>query len=361
MALSTHLPSFDLPHPFSDIARKPLLNAPSPIHPLPRLSASLPGENIIFAKREDLASPYFPAGNKLRKLEYLIADAIGNGATHLVTVGGVQSNHTRQVASAAVAYGLKPVLLTQKWVEWESPAHNAVGNMQLSKLMGAEVVMSEDGFSATATTEDTPAVAQIMMRVREAGGTPYWIPAGASDHPLGGLGFARWAFELAAQEQETGCFFDTVIVCAVTGSTFAGMIAGFKLLEKRHGAQNRRVIGIDASAKPDETFAQVLKIARFTADRIGLHPDDIAEEDVELVRGFAGPAYGVPDRSTLEAIELGARTDAFITDPIYEGKTLAGLVGLARRGELKGKRVLFAQLGGQVALNAYSNMDEKLR
>ena len=346
----------DLPHPFSAIPRTPILHALSPIHPLPRLSTSLPGANTIFTKREDLASPYFPAGNKLRKLEYLLADALAQGATHLVSVGGVQSNHTRQVASAATAHGLKSVLLIQKWVEWEAPAYHDVGNMQLNKLLGAEIVTSEEGFSVTATTEDTPAVARIITKIKEAGGRPYWIPAGASDHPSGGLGFARWAFELAAQERELECFFDAVVVCAVTGSSFGGMIAGFKLLEKKHGAQKRRLLGVDASAQPDTTFAQVLKIARFTAVRVGLREDDITEQDVELVRGFAGPAYGVPDEGTLEAIELGARTDAFVTDPIYEGKTLAGLVGLARRGELSGSRVLFAQLGGQVALNAYSNI-----
>ena len=353
-------PAIDLPHPFSAIPRTPLLHAYSPIHPLPRLSAAIPGANHIYAKREDLASPYFPAGNKLRKLEYLLADALAQGATHLVSVGGVQSNHTRQVASAAAAHGLKAVLLIQHWVEWEAPAYHDVGNMQLNHLLGAEVVMSDEGFSVMATTEDTPAVAQIMAKIKEAGGKPYWIPAGASDHPLGGLGFARWAFELAAQEREMACFFDTVVVCAVTGSTFAGIIAGFKLLQKRYGMRKRRLLGIDASAKPEETFTQVLKIARFTAAKIGLSESDVTEKDVELVTGFAGPAYGVPDESTLDAIELGARTDAFITDPIYEGKALAGLIGLAKRGELSDNHILFAQLGGQVALNAYSNM-EKLR
>ena len=353
-------PVLDLPHPFSAIPRTPILFAPSPIHPLPRLSAAIPGGNTITTKREDLAAAYFPAGNKLRKLEYLLADALAQGATHLVSVGGVQSNHTRQVAAIATAHGLKSVLLIQKWVEWDAPEYDKVGNMQLKKLVGGDVVLSSDGFSVTATTEQTPAVARILADVKEAGGKPYWIPAGASDHPLGGLGFARWAFELEAQERDAGSFHDTVVVCAVTGSTFGGIIAGFKLLEKKHGAQKRRLLGIDASAKPDETFSQVLKIARFTAAKVGLQEDDIREEDVELVRGFAGPAYGVPDKATLEAIELGARTDAFISDPIYEGKALAGLLGLARRGELSGSRVLFAQLGGQIALNAYWNMG-KLR
>jgi 1-aminocyclopropane-1-carboxylate deaminase len=123
-------------------------------------------------------------------------------------------------------------------------------------------------------------LAAMTQEVIAEGGKPYYIPAGASDHPLGGLGFARWAFEVASQEASLSIFFDTIIVCAVTGSTFAGMIAGFKLLEK-NGGRKRRVIGIDASAKPQETREQVLRIAKFTGVKIGLEEDDIEMSDIE--------------------------------------------------------------------------------
>ncbi len=196
----------------------------------------------------------------------------------------------------------------------------------------------------------------LTREVIEAGGKPYYIPAGASDHPLGGLGFARWAFEVAQQEKELGVFFDTIIVCAVTGSTFAGMIAGFKLVEKL-GGKKRRVVGIDASAKPDETKEQVLRIARFTGVKIGLAEEDITEADVELDERWHEGAYGIPGEGTIAAMRFGAETEGFITDPVYEGKSLRGLMEMVKRGEIaEGSNVLYAHLGGQLALNAYSEL-----
>jgi len=201
-------------------------------------------------------------------------------------------------------------------------------------------------------------LANLMAEVRTAGGKPYYIPAGASDHPLGGLGFARWAFEVEAQEKELGLFFDTVIVCAVTGSTFAGMIAGFKLCEKgREGGLKRRIIGVDASATPKKTKAQVLRIAKYTAVKIGLEEGDITEEDVELDERFHEGVYGIPGEGTKDAMRFGAEMEGLITDPVYEGKSLAGMMALVRNGEIKpGSTVLYAHLGGQLALNAYSGL-----
>ncbi len=187
-----------------------------------------------------------------------------------------------------------------------------------------------------------------------------YIPAGASDHPLGGLGFARWAFEVHAQEQQLNILFDVVIVCAVTGSTFAGMIAGFKLLDQLHPPpdnKKRRIIGIDASAKPKETFDQVLRITRQTAAKIGLKEEDISKSDVILDTRYHAGTYGLADEATLEAIRFGAKTEAFITDPVYEGKSLAGLMDMVKKGEIEqGSNVLYAHLGGQLALNAYSEI-----
>jgi 1-aminocyclopropane-1-carboxylate deaminase len=185
-----------------------------------------------------------------------------------------------------------------------------------------------------------------------------YIPAGASDHPLGGLGFARWAFEVHAQERAMNIHFSHIIVCAVTGSTFAGMIAGFKLLEKTYpDLPKRKVIGIDASAKPKETFDQVLRIAKFTGMKIGLNEDDITAEDVILDERYHAGTYGIADEATLEAIRFGARTEAFITGPVYEGKSLAGMMDMIRNGEIaEGSHVLYAHLGGQLALSAYEEI-----
>ncbi|KAJ6502716.1 ACC deaminase [Mycena vitilis] len=344
--------SVTLPSPFSEIPREQLLFGPSPIHPLDRMTADLGGKVKIWAKREDCNSALAFGGNKTRKLEYLLADALAQSCDTLVSIGGVQSNHTRQVAAVAAKYGLKAKLVQEHWVDWNDVVYDKVGNLQLSRLMGAEPRLEP----ATFGIEHKPTAKTLTAEVVAAGGKPYYIPAGASDHPLGGLGFARWAFEVAEQEKQLGLFFDTVVVCAVTGSTHAGMIAGFKALEKA-GGRSRKVIGIDASAKPAETRAQVLRIAKFTAARIGLIEDDITDADVILDERYHAGCYGVPDKQTVEAIKYGASMDAFITDPVYEGKSLAGMVDLIRRGEIPGGNVLYAHLGGQLALNVYSDME----
>ncbi|CZR55166.1 related to ACC deaminase [Phialocephala subalpina] len=192
-----------------------------------------------------------------------------------------------------------------------------------------------------------------------SGQPSHLLHAGASDHPLGGLGFARWAFEVVKQEKELGVFFDTIIVCAVTGSTFAGMIAGFKYIELKMNSAKRRVIGIDTSAKVQETREQVLRIAKFTSVKIGLEDRDITEGDMELDERYHDGYYGILGERTKEAMRFGAETEGFITDSVYEGKSLAGLMDLARSGEIReGSQVLYAHLEGQLALNAYSGLFE---
>ncbi|KAK0469033.1 tryptophan synthase beta subunit-like PLP-dependent enzyme [Desarmillaria tabescens] len=349
--------AFTLPSPFNELPREPLLFGPSPIHTLNRMTEDLGGTVKIWAKRDDCNSGLAFGGNKMRKLEYLLAEALAKGADTLVSIGGVQSNHTRQVAAVAAKYGLKAKLVQEHWVDWEDVVYDKVGNLQLSRLMGAEPRLDPSTFGI----EHKPTAASLTAEVEAEGGKPYYIPAGASDHPLGGLGFARWAFEVAAQEKELGVFFDTIIVCAVTGSTFAGMIAGFKLLAKLDpSSPPRRVIGIDASAKPAETKAQVLRIAKNTSVKIGLSEADITEADVILDERYHAGSYGIPDKQTIEAIKYGARMDAFITDPVYEGKSLAGMVDMIKKGEIKGGNVLYAHLGGQLALNAYSDMENRV-
>ena len=152
-----------------------------------------------------------------------------------------------------------------------------------------------------------------------------------------------------------GVFFDTVIVCAVTGSTMAGMVAGFKLCQRR-GSRERKIIGIDASGRPQETFDQVLRIAKSTAAKIGLSEDDITANDIVLDARYNAGIYGIPDETTIAAIKFGAQTEAFITDPVYEGKSLAGMMDMIKTGEIAGGNVLYAHLGGQLALNAYTAM-----
>ena len=325
-----------------DFPRVDLLFGPSPVHPLRRLSEHLGGRVEIWAKREDCNSGLAYGGNKTRKLEYLAADALAQGCDTLVSIGGVQSNHTRQVAAVAARLGLKCVLVQEHWVEWDDPNYETVGNILLSRIMGADVRLVDAGFDIAFR----PSWQDALDSVVADGGKPYPIPAGGSDHPLGGLGFARWAEEVAQQEDELGVFFDTVVVCSVTGSTQAGMMAGFALQERE-----RRIVGIDGSATVEQTRDQITRIAQRTAEAIGAD----RELDVVLLDEWHAATYGIPDAKTIEAIELCARLEGVLTDPVYEGKSMAALVDLVTDGRIEpGSRVLYAHLGGQPALNAYS-------
>ncbi|MFD3621919.1 1-aminocyclopropane-1-carboxylate deaminase [Streptomyces sp. NPDC058676] len=332
----------------SSYDRYPLLFGPSPVHPLERLTAHLGGA-ALWAKREDCNSGVAYGGNKTRKLEYLIADALAKGCDTLVSIGGVQSNHTRQVAACAARAGLKCVLVQESWVEWPDSVYDKVGNILISRLAGADVRLVKAGFGIGFKESWEEA----LREVEEAGGKPYAIPAGASDHPYGGLGFAGWAYEVAQQERESGVFFDTVVVCSVTGSTQAGMVAGFRALEEA-GGRPRRVIGVDASAAPVRTREQIARIAHNTGRLIGVQAE-LTEADVELDDRYHAGTYGIPDEMTLDAMRLAARTEGMVTDPVYEGKSMAGMVDLVARGEIgRDSTVLYAHLGGQPALNAYS-------
>jgi len=327
-----------------DFARYPLTFGPSPIHPLRRLSQHLGGAEI-WAKREDVNAGLAYGGNKTRKLEYLIPEALAQGADTLVSIGGVQSNHTRQVAAVAASLGLKAVLVQEKWVDWPDSVNDNVGNILLSRIMGAEVRLDPSGFGI----EFKDSWQNAIEDVERAGGTPYAIPAGASDHRLGGLGFANWAYEVRQQERELGIFFDTIVVCTVTGSTHAGMIAGFAGQDRP-----RRIIGIDASATLDQTHAQVERIARNTAELIGLGRE-LRDDEITVLAGWAGDRYGIPVPSTIDAIRLIGRLEGVILDPVYEGKSMAGLIDLVQSGQIAPTaKVLYAHLGGQPALNAYS-------
>ncbi|MEX0922360.1 MAG: 1-aminocyclopropane-1-carboxylate deaminase [Rhodovibrionaceae bacterium] len=325
--------------------RYPLTFGPSPIEPLPRLSEALGGGVEIYAKRDDCNSGLALGGNKLRKLEYIVPDAIASGADTLVSIGGVQSNHTRMVAATAAKIGMKCVVVQESWVPHHDAVYDRVGNILLTRLMGAESRLVDEGFDIGIRGSWEEAI----RSVEEAGGKPYPIPAGASVHRLGGLGYVGFAEEVAQQEAEMGITFDYIIVCVVTGSTQGGMIVGF-------AAQDRaeRVIGIDGSGTIEQTRAQVRGIVDATAELVGLGRQ-VREEEIVINPDYAYPAYGVPSEETNAAIRLAARTEAMITDPVYEGKSMQGLIDLTRKGLFpKGAKILYAHLGGAPALNGYS-------
>ncbi|KIM98223.1 hypothetical protein OIDMADRAFT_43316 [Oidiodendron maius Zn] len=298
--------TFQLPEPFASIPRESFLFGLSPIQYLPNITKALGGRVGIYAKREDCNSGLAFGGNKPRKLEYGLL----------------------LVAAVGTKLGMKVALVQEKWVNWQDPVYDKAGNIRLSRLMGADTRLDPSPFGI----EHKETLKNLQQEIIQKGGKPYYIPAGASDHPLGGLGFA-------------------LIVCAVTGSAMAGMIAGFKLAEKKNGSRPRKIIGVDASATVKQTFDQILRIAKATGVKIGLSEDDITELDMygDIIlddRYYAG-VYGIPDQQTIDAIRFGASIEAFITDPVYEGKSLAGTIDLVRNGEIRvGTNLLYAHLGG---------------
>ena len=334
-----------------DFERYPLLFGPSPVHRLERLTAHLGGA-ALWAKRDDCNSGLAYGGNKTRKLEYLVADALAQGCDTLVSIGGVQSNHTRQVAAAAARTGMRCVLVQESWVDWPDVVYDRVGNIQLSRIMGADVRLVQAGFGIGFKESWEQALADVEAARRQAVRDPgrrVGPPARRASASPAGPARSR------QQERELGVFFDTIVVCSVTGSTQAGMIAGFAGQERE-----RRVIGIDGSAKPDETREQVARIARATAELIGLGRE-LRDDEIVLDDRYHAGTYGIPDERTLEAIRLAGRLEGMITDPVYEGKSMAGMIDLVARGEIeRDSNVLYAHLGGQPALSAYARAVHRL-
>ncbi|PCK78163.1 1-aminocyclopropane-1-carboxylate deaminase [Rhizobium sophoriradicis] len=327
--------------------RFPLTFGPTPIEKLDRLGKHLGGKVEIYAKREDCNSGLAFGGNKLRKLEYIVPDALASNADTLVSIGAVQSNHTRMVAAVAAKIGMKCLLVQENWVPDQNPVYSQVGNILLSRIMGAEVNLVDKGFDIGIRASWEEALNEVKQR----GGSPYGIPAGASAHKYGGLGYVGFADEVRVQEEQLRFCFDYIVVCTVTGSTQAGMIVGFT-----KDGRARNVIGIDASATPDHARAQVLKIARDTAKLTGL-TTEVVDDDVVLFEEYAYPHYGIPSEETKQAIRLCARLEGMITDPVYEGKSMQGMIDLVQGGFFPdGSRILFVHLGGVPAINGYGYM-----
>lgn len=325
--------------------RYPLTFGPTPIEKLNRLSEHLGGKVDIYTKREDCNSGLAFGGNKLRKLEYIVPDALASNADTLVTIGGVQSNHTRLVAAVAAKIGMKCRLVQESWVPFHDAVYDRVGNILLSRILGAEIELVDEGFDIGIRESWENALEDVKAK----GGKPYAIPAGASVHKYGGLGFVGFAEEVRAQEAEMGITFDYIIVCTVTGSTHAGMLVGFA----KDGRADK-VIGIDASFTPEQTRAQVMQIAQQTANLVELGRD-ITDDDLVLIEDYAYPAYGIPSDETNDAIRLCARLEGMMTDPVYEGKSMQGLIDLIGKDYFPaGSKILYAHLGGVPAINGYS-------
>ena len=324
-----------------DLARFPRRRytpGPTPIEPLRGLSAHLGRD--IWIKRDDLLG-LAGGGNKTRKLEFLVAAALAEGADTLVTVGAPQSNHCRLTLAAAAREGLKCRLVIEERVPG-SYAPDAVGNNLLFDLMGVESLRAVPAGSdlAAEMAADAAAVAQ-------AGRRAYVIPGGGSN-PLGALGYAACAAEIMAQAFDMGMAFDRIVVASGSAGTHAGLLAGLTALNAAIP-----VTGINVRRAQAEQEGNVHALAASTAALLGA-PAPQRESVVALDR-WVGPGYSLPTPEMVAAVRLLAAGDGVLLDPVYTGKAMAGLIGLAREGAFDGERVLFIHTGGSASLHAYAS------
>ena len=333
-------------HWITDAPRTPLGFLPTPLQPLDRLSESLGGPRI-WLKRDDCTG-LATGGNKTRKLEYLMAQALTEEADLVVTFGAVQSNHARQAAAACAAVGLPCELLLTRKVRWDHPAYDTSGNVLLDGLLGARVTLV-DAPEAAAERE------RLLSRLEGAGPLPYVIPVGGSN-AVGAMGYARCALELLEQADHSGFALTDVMHASSSAGTQAGLLAGFAGLALDGDGIVPRVHGINVS-EPDPTALprDVARIAGEVIAERGLDPT-VADADIRVDDRYLGDAYGLPTEPTLHAIRLLARTEGVLMDPIYSGKGFSGLVERVRRGEFADiDDLVFIHTGGTAVLPVYDN------
>jgi L-cysteate sulfo-lyase len=325
----------------SRFPRVSLAHLPTPLEPLPNLSAELGGPQI-WVKRDDctgLAS----GGNKTRKLEFSIAAAIEAGADTIVTVGAVQSNHVRQTAAAACKLGLACEVLLEHRVPDPSDYYAKSGNVLLDRIFGANLREYPGG------TDFDVAMEEVVEEVRSEGGQPFIIPGGASDK-IGALGYVNCAFELLSQANDYGLVIDHLITATGSAGTQAGLIVGLKAM---HSAVPLLGIGVNIGQEAQEQ--KVFDLAVKTAEYIGA-PGIVEREDVVANCDYVGEGYGIPTDSMNEAVMLLARSEGLLFDPVYSGKALAGMIDLVRRKEFaNAENIVFLHTGGSAALFAYTD------
>lgn len=325
-----------------DLPRTPLVQLPTPIHQLANFGALLGGPEL-WIKRDDLTG-LAGGGNKSRKLEFLVGDALRSGADTLVTVGAIQSNHTRQTAAAAAKTGLRCALLHCAWTRDAGPGYRHAGNILLSSIMGAELYLDDRKRSI----EDKSPLEDLVEHQRRQGRRPYLIPGGASDPPLGSMGYVACAAEITRQSREQGLHFDCVVHCTGSSSTQSGLVAGFAAMET-----GTRVIGVSDDNEVEIKKSRVLRLANATLETLAL-PQRVSPGDVEIVAATSDP-YGVASEEVFQGIQLLARSEGIMSDPVYEGKAVRGLLNLAAEGRFEpDSRILLMHLGGTPAVHAYS-------
>ena len=325
----------------SRFPRVSLAHLPTPLEPLPNLTAELGGPQI-WVKRDDctgLAS----GGNKTRKLEFSMAAALEQGADTIVTVGALQSNHVRQTAAASCKLGLACEVLLEHRIKDPTVNYANSGNVFLDRVFGANLREYPGG------TDFDMAMQEVAEEVRSEGGNPFIVPGGASDK-IGALGYVNCAFELLSQANDEGLVIDHLITATGSAGTQAGLVVGLQ-------AMNSRVplLGIGVSAARDAQEQKVFDLAEITADYIGA-PGVVKREDVVANCDYVGEGYGIPTDGMNEAVMLLARTEGLLFDPVYSGKALAGMIDLIRRKKFDdAENIVFLHTGGSAGLFAYAD------
>jgi D-cysteine desulfhydrase len=313
----------------------------TPLEPAPNLSAALGGPEI-WIKRDDLLG-LAAGGNKTRKLEFLVADALAQGCDTLITVGAPQSNHCRLTAAAAAKEGLKCRLVLEQRVPGSYDA-NATGNNFLYGLLGVETIKV-----VNAGDDLAGAMSAIAAELAREGRKGYVIPGGGSN-PLGALGYVACGHEIAQQSFELGVSFDHVVVASGSCGTHSGLLVGFESANF-----DAPITGINVRRPRAEQEGNLYALAVPTAELLGVAAP--ARDKVIALDEWVGAGYSIPTDEMVEAVRMLARTEAVLLDPVYSGKAMAGLIGLTRRGVFKrGQRVLFVHTGGAPALYAYQNV-----
>ncbi len=325
----------------SRFPRTRLAHLPTPLEHLPRLSAHLGGPQL-YVKRDDCTG-LATGGNKTRKLEFVMGEALSRRADTIITVGALQSNHVRQTAAAACKLGLKCEVLLEHRITNPSDVYRRSGNVLLDRIFGANIREYPGG------TDFDEAMAEVAEEVSSGGGSPYIVPGGASN-AVGALGYVNCALELVAQANEMQLLVDRLLTATGSAGTQAGLIVGLKATHS-----DIPLLGIGVGAPKEEQEEKVYALAMETAAYAGA-PDCVAREDVVANCDYVGEAYGVPTEAMNEAVLLLARLEGLLFDPVYSGKALAGLIDLCRRGEFaKSENVLFLHTGGSAALFAYED------
>lgn len=325
----------------------PLMDGPTPLQEMPRLRDALlteaPNCSRLFVKRDDLTG-LAGGGNKTRKLQYLIADALQQGADTVITAGALQSNHVRQTAAAAAKAGLRAHVILFDMVDYPEPAYHTSGNILLDRILGATLHRPAKGANARDVFDE------VMQQVEVEGGTPYMVPVGGSN-AVGSTAYAEVFLEIIAQCETQGVTPTRITHATGSLGTQAGLLAGRALSGLELPIQAVSV------ARPDrEALAgELLEIANQTATRIGAA--DVLDRDIHVDFRHVGDGYGLPTSAMVSAVELVARTEGILLDPVYSGKGMAGLIAQILNGEIDAdETVVFLHTGGMPGLFAYSEM-----